>query len=88
MTKDIASGMDKLYESYRSAEISLKEFQFQLEPLMGSFNDVTKDDLDEIRRLINRLEVIIYTIPESDQRKEVSKMLPEVHVFFERKVLR
>lgn len=87
MKESIASKTQKLCESYLQDEISLKDFQFQLEPLLGSFNSMSKDDVEDIRKIINRLELIIYTIPELSQGIEVKKLIPDIFQYVENKSL-
>lgn len=78
MKESIASKAKKLCQSYLESEISLKDFQFQLEPLLGSFESMSKVDVAEVKKIINQMEVIIYTIPELSQKNEVNQLIPKV----------
>lgn len=85
MNENISSKINHLLESYLRNQISLNDFQFHLEPLLGSFEGISKDDAEEIKRIVNQLEVIIYTIPESEQKGKVELLIPNILQYVKRK---
>ena len=72
----------KLIENYFQNEISLKSFQFQIEILMGSFVSLSKEDMEEIKKINNQIEIIIYTIPIASQKNEIKKIAPKIIEYF------
>ena len=86
MNSDIYSKTEKLCENYLRDDISLKDFQFQLETVLGSFDAMNKTDVEELRKIINQLEIIIYTTPESSQINEVNQLIPKIFRYVENKM--
>lgn len=85
MNENIVSKTKKLVESYLAGDLSLKEFQFQLEPLLGSFDHMSKEDAELVKKIDNQLERIIYTIPESFQKAKVQEIIPEIFSYVKNK---
>ncbi len=78
MNSEIRLKTEILCRKYVANEISLRDFQFEIEPLLGSFSSVSDDDTETIRRIVNLLEVIIYTSPEHSQKAEVQPLIREI----------
>lgn len=63
---------------YVRGEISLEDFQLRLEPLLGDYEVVSKDDEEFIKKTTNEIELIIYTVPEPLQKEKVLDLIPEI----------
>lgn len=68
--------VEKLYRDYLQSKISLQSLQFQLEPILGNFDSISKADEQFIKSVTNNLELIIYTIPEELQKDKVIGLFP------------
>jgi hypothetical protein len=77
--------VEKLYRDYLQSKISLQSLQFQLEPILGNFDSVSKADEQFIKSVTNNLELIIYTIPEELQKDEVIGLFPEIFDYIREK---
>ena len=80
-------GVEQLYYDYSQGKISLQDFQMRLEPILGSYEFLSKEDEEFIKRTINDLELIIYTIPDELQKTKVDSIYPEILNYFKIKEL-
>lgn len=85
MKENITSKTKQLCERYLRDEISLQDFQFQLEPLLGSFDSMSIENIELVKTIINQLEIIIYTNLESSQKNKVRLIIPEILRYVEEK---
>jgi hypothetical protein len=83
--RDNMNKVEQLCKSYLEGEISLKDFQFRLEPMLGSYGLISIEDEEFIKKTINELELTLYTIPDSQQKDKVVKMLPSIIAYSQAK---
>ena len=76
---------EDLYSKYEKNEISLQDFQRRLEAMLGSYDNLTKQDEEFIKTTTNQIELIIFTIPEQSQGNKVRELLPEISRYFQNK---
>jgi len=74
MFRNITQEIRTLYDSFNRGVYSVQGFQFRLEPLVGSYSEVSKETEEAFRRTINELEVILYTIREGEQRLQAKRV--------------
>lgn len=85
MKRNIILETKKLCDDYTQDKITLEEFQFQLEPLLGSYDLVSREDEEFIKKTINDLELIIYTVPKDIQKEKVYEFIPKILSYVEHK---
>ena len=86
MKRNILGEAEDLIKRYLENKISLENFQFEVEILLGSFNNISKVDFEEIKKIVNKIEIIIYTIPEDMQRDEIVTLIPDIRSFLQNKI--
>jgi len=74
MFRNITHEIRTLYDSFNHGVYSVQEFQFRLEPLLGSYSAVSRETEEAFRRTINDLERILYTIPVGEQRVHAKRV--------------
>lgn len=70
--------VEKLYSDYLLGKLSLHDLQCQLEPALGDFDFISKEDEQFIKTVANELELIIHTVPEESQKEKVVELFPKV----------
>jgi hypothetical protein len=82
---DNMNKIQELWASYARNEISLADFQSRLRPILGDFTERTKEDDEFINKVDNDLEMIVYTLPEEQQKNAAASLLPSIHRYFDSK---
>lgn len=79
--------VERLINEFKNREHSVQEFQFRLEWLLYSYRLISKELEEFFRQFINELELIIYTIPASEQQAQAEQVGRAVLEFIKEKGL-
>jgi len=77
--------LNDLIARFKQGQYSVREFQERLEPQLYSLLENTAVATEKIfKEFVNRLELIICTIPESEQREHAEILADEISLLIDR----
>jgi len=76
-----SNAIHDLLRKVSAGEITIREFHQRLEPELSCIAATTRDEDARFREYINRLELMIYTLPANDQPEAARKLAQEIREF-------
>jgi len=76
-----SENISDVLREFWSGAITIREFHQRLEPALNRLPAATREHEAKFREYVNRLELIVYTLPPNDQAEAGKRLADEIGEF-------